>query len=103
MSRTENVLNGAVVLRTLVGILNQQANAGPGGHALEYAGEDLHLVRLAALGGIARGSRTTAIEIVLEIGFGKRNAWRHAVNDAAQRQAMRFAERRFCRYVCVLF
>ena len=70
VSRTENVLNGAVVLRTLVGILNQQANAGPGGHALEYAGEDLHLVRLAALGGIARGSRTTAIEIVLEIGFG---------------------------------
>ena len=70
VARAENVFNRAVILRTLIGILNQQTNAGPGSHPLEYAGEDFNLVRFAALGSIARCSRTSAIEIVLQIGFG---------------------------------
>ena len=53
MPWTENVFNRAIVLRTLIGILNQQTNAGPGRHAFEYAGEDLHLIRFTTLRGVA--------------------------------------------------
>ena len=88
MTGTKQIFNRAVVLRTLVGIFNQQADRGAGGDALENAGQNFHLIRLAALRGIARGAGTAAVEIVLDIRFGQRNARRHAVNDAAQRETV---------------
>ena len=92
MPRTEHVFDGAVVLRALIGVLNDQTDAGAGSHAFEYAGENAHLIRFATLGGVTRGARTTAVQIVLQIGFGERNAGRHAVDDTTQRHPVRFTE-----------
>ena len=92
VARTEQIFDRAVILRTLIGVLNQQTDTGPGGNAFEDAGEDFDLIRLATLRGVTRGTRATTIEVVLQVGFGQRDARRHAVNDAAQRQTVRFAE-----------
>ena len=88
MARTEQIFDRAVILRTLIGVLNQQPDTGPGGDAFEDAGEDFDLIRLATLRGVTRGARATTIEVVLQIGFGQRNARRHTINDAAKRQAV---------------
>ena len=86
MAWTKNILNGAVILRTLIGIFNQQANTGAGGDAVEHAGKDFHLIRLTTLRGVTRGSRTTSVEIVLQISFCQRNTRRNTINDTAERQ-----------------
>ncbi len=65
-------LDRAVILRTLIGVLNQQTDTGPGGNAFEDAGEDFDLIRLATLRGVTRGTRATTIEVVLQVGFGQR-------------------------------
>mgnify|MGYP003331099840 CR=1 FL=1 len=49
-SQAEGLGDLAIVLGALVGVLDQQADGRAGGAALEDPGEDLHLVRLAALG-----------------------------------------------------
>src|SRR5690606_16249387 len=54
VARTEDVFNRAVVLGALIGVFNQQTNAGPGGTAFKNAGENFDLVRLATLRGVAR-------------------------------------------------
>lgn len=41
VARTEQIFDRAVILRTLIGVLNQQTDTGPGGNAFEDAGEDL--------------------------------------------------------------
>ncbi|ABU76158.1 hypothetical protein ESA_00888 [Cronobacter sakazakii ATCC BAA-894] len=92
VSWTEHIFNRAVILGALIGIFNQQADAGAGGHALKHAGENFHLIRLAALRGVTGSAWAAAVEIVLQVGFAQRNARRHAVNDAAERQTMRLAE-----------
>ena len=65
VARTEDVFDGAVVLGALIGVFNQQTNAGAGGAAFKDAGENFDLVRLATLRGVARGARTTTVEVVL--------------------------------------
>ena len=92
MAWTENVFNGAVILRTLVGIFDQQANAGASSHTFKNTGENFDLIRLAALGGIARCPRATTIKVMLQVRFRQRNAWRNTIDDAAERQPVRFAE-----------
>ncbi|CNU74083.1 Uncharacterised protein [Salmonella enterica subsp. enterica serovar Bovismorbificans] len=69
VSRTKNIFNRAVVLRALIGVFNQQANAGAGRHAIKHAGENFYLIRFAALGSIARGAGAASVEIVLQIGL----------------------------------
>ena len=92
MAWTENVFNGAVILRTLVGIFDQQANAGTSSNTFKNTGEYFDLIRLAALGGIARCPRATPVEVMLQVRFRQRDAWRNTINDAAERQPVRFAE-----------
>ncbi len=53
MAGAEAVHDLGIVLGALVGIVDHQADGGAGGLALEDAGEDLHLIGLAPLGGMA--------------------------------------------------
>src|SRR5690606_5041578 len=55
-----------VVLAALVGVFDQQADRGAGGLALEHAGQDLHCIRFATLGGIAAGAGLAAIQFALQ-------------------------------------
>ncbi|MEY9359212.1 hypothetical protein ABH994_001933 [Bradyrhizobium yuanmingense] len=98
MTGTKLVFDLGIILRALVGVLNQKAdrrarrhlNAGLGmGH---HAGEDLHLVRLLALGGEARLAGTAPVEIPLDVGLGERDHRRAAVNHTADRHPMALAE-----------
>ena len=54
----------------------------------------LHRVRLLALRGEARLPGPALVEIGLDVGFGERNARRAAVDHAADRRPMAFAEGR---------
>ena len=67
MSRPEAVHDLRVVLGTLIGVANEHTDGCAGGFALENTGENLHLVRLPPLGGMARGTGFTPIQIVLQI------------------------------------
>lgn len=51
---TENVLNRTIILRTLIGIFDQQTNAGAGSNTFKNTGENFDLIWLTTLGGIAR-------------------------------------------------
>src|SRR5699024_1049105 len=92
MAWTENVFNCAVILRTLVSVFDQQTNAGAGSNAFKNTGENFDLIRLTTLGGIARCPRATTVEIVLQVRFRQRNTRRNTIDDAAERQPVRFAE-----------
>ena len=100
MARAKLVLDLGIVLGALIGVLDQQRNrrsrrhlhAGLGmGH---HAGQDLHRVRLLALGGEARLARTAAIEVVLDVLVGQRDQRRAAIDHAADRDPVAFAEGR---------
>src|SRR5262249_46308852 len=93
MAGTELVLEGLVVLRLGVGVLDQEADGRAGGPALEHAGEDLHRVRLVALRGVARGAGAAAVHVALDVGLRELHSRRAAVHDAAQRRSMALAER----------
>ena len=67
MAGPEFVLDLAVVLRALVDILDHQARWRAGCHLLpavgvEDAGQDLHLIRFAALGGVPRLAGPALVE-----------------------------------------
>ena len=59
-----------------------------------HAGQDLHRVGFLALGGEARLSGTAAIEIVLDVLVGQRQQRRAAIDHAADRNPVAFAEGR---------
>ena len=59
-----------------------------------HAGQDLYRVRLLALGGEARLAGTAAIEIALDLLVGQRDQRRAAVDHAADRDPVAFAEGR---------
>ncbi len=100
MAGPVGVADRAVVLGALVDVLDQQGDGRARRHlpagalVLEHAGEDLHLVGLAALRGEARLAGLAAVELGLDVGGGQRNARRAAVHHAAQRRAMALAEGR---------
>jgi hypothetical protein len=73
MPRPKAVGNVAVVARALVDIVDHQLDRRAGGLALEHAGQDLHLVRLAPLRRVARLARPALVEPVLDVGFGERD------------------------------
>ena len=87
-----------IVLGALVDILDDERDRRAGGHLLadalvdEDAGEDLHLVGLAALRGEARLAGTAAVELALDVGFGQRQSRRAAIDHAAERGTMALAE-----------
>jgi hypothetical protein len=58
------------------------------------SGEDFDRVRLLALGGEARLSRTAAIQIVLDVLVGQRDQRRAAIDHAADRDPVALAEGR---------
>ncbi|ABA48712.1 hypothetical protein BURPS1710b_1866 [Burkholderia pseudomallei 1710b] len=94
MARAERLGDVAVVLAALVGVADQERDRRAGRHALEHAGQDLDLVGLLTLRDVARRAGLAAVELELDVGFRERHARRAAVDHAADRGAVRFAEGR---------
>src|SRR5665213_2699996 len=91
------VLDLGIVLRALINVLDQQHNRRTGGHLLavlagEHAGHDLYRVGLLALGGEPRLAGPALVEMLLDILDGERNPRRTAVDHAADRRPVTFAE-----------
>ncbi len=82
----------AVVLATLVGVLNQQRDRCARGLAFIHAAENLHSVGFVALGDVTARTRPTAVQIPLNIGFAERHARRAPINHAPDRRPMRLAK-----------
>src|SRR5215831_2760282 len=98
MARAVEIADFGIILGALVDVLDHQRDRGPardlksGRVVHHHAGENLHLVRLAALGGEARLARAAAVEIVLDVGGLERNFRRTAVDYATDRSTVAFAE-----------
>ena len=90
---TEGVGDIAVVLAALVFVADQQRDGRAGGFAFEHAGQDLHRVRFAALGNVARGAGFAAVQVSLDIGRAQFHSRRATVDDATDGRAVGFAER----------
>ena len=97
---TKLVLDLGIVLGALVGVLDQQRDRRSRRHLhaglgmRHHAGQDFDRVRLLALGGEARLSGTAAIEIALDVLIGQRDQRRAAIDHAADRDPVAFAEGR---------
>ena len=81
-----------VVLAARVGVADQQRDRRAGGEAFVDAAEDLDLVGLVPLRGVARRAGGAALEVVAEVVRRDRDARRAAVDHAADRRAVAFAE-----------
>ena len=94
------VLDVGIVLGALVDIVDHQRDRRAGRHlpaarvVREHAGEDFHRVGLAPLRGEARLARPPLVEIGLDVGLGQRDARRAAVDHAADRRPVAFAQGR---------
>ena len=91
------VLDVGIVLRALVDVLDQERDRRAGRHLAavvigEDAGQDLHRVRLLALRGEARLAGPALVEIALDVGGLERDQRRAAVDHAADRRPVAFAE-----------
>ena len=86
-----------IILRALVDVLDLQRDRRAGRDqaagrlVLEHAGEDLHLVRLAALRGEARLAGPALVEKGLDLRLGDRDSGRAAVDHAADRRPVALA------------
>ena len=89
--RTEPVGDIAVVLRALVGVLDQQLDRSAGRHPVEGAAHDAHQISFAALRRVARLPRLALVEPLLDVGFGERQPRRDAVDDDTNRRPVAFA------------
>ena len=94
VARPESILDLSIVLGLLVHVFDQQADRRAGGQALEHAGENLHRVRLTALGGVPGLAGAPALQIPLDVSLGKGQAGRTPVDDAAQCRPVALAEGR---------
>jgi hypothetical protein len=92
MARAERVEQVVVVAAALVLVADQQRNRRTRGQAAIHAGKDLDPILLAPLGHVARGARLAAIEIGLKVIGRQRQTRRTAVDHAADRRPVRFAE-----------
>src|SRR4029078_4906988 len=95
-SRTKLVLDLAVVIRPRIDIGDLQRDRRAcrelrAAFIREYAGEDAHLVRLFALGGVFRLARLALRENILDLRLGDGNAGRAAIDHAADRRPVAFA------------
>src|SRR5690606_41726650 len=85
-------LDAAVVVRPLVLVLDQEPDRRAGRNAFEYARQDLYLVGLVTLGGVARTAGTAPLQVGLDVGRCEFESGRAAVDDAAHRGAVALAE-----------
>ena len=92
MAGAEGLRDLTVVLAALVGVADQQADRCSGRVALVHARQDLDLVGFLALGDVAAGAGTAPVQVDLDVRLGQRQAGRAAVDHAADRRSMRFAE-----------
>ena len=94
MARTILVLNVAVVLRSLIDVLDEDADRHPRRDLTarivvhHHAGVDARLIRFAPLGGEARGSRPAPVEVGSDVGRLQRDSRRAAVDDATNSGAV---------------
>jgi hypothetical protein len=80
-----------IVFRTLVDVLDHQADRRAGRPSLEHARQDAHRIGFLPLSREFRRARTTLVEKWLDIGFAQRQPRRTAVNHGAERRPVRFA------------
>jgi hypothetical protein len=85
------VFDGAIVLATLVGVGDVDADGSAGGCAFKEAGEELDAVIFLARGDVARGAGFAPVEFALDGVEVKRDARRSAIEDAADGRAVAFA------------
>src|SRR5690606_15555440 len=88
----------AIILRPLVDIFDHHRHGSAGRdqdflviRIADDPGQDPDLVRLAPLGDEPRLSRTSSVEIVLDIRKLEADTGRAAINDAAQRRPVALA------------
>src|SRR6185437_6581711 len=100
VARAVLVLDVAIVLRSLIDIVDEDADRRSGrdltaGLFIDHnAGENASLVRLAPLRGEARSSWPPPVEVGLNVGGFQGNARRAAVDDASDPRPVAFAEGR---------
>ncbi len=81
----------AVVLGTLILVLDHQTDGRAGRLALVDAGDDPHLIGFLALGGVARLAGLAPVEPALKVGLAQGNQRGHAVHHAADLRPVAFA------------
>jgi len=92
------VLDGGIVLRALVDIVDYQPDRGPGGDLragrfiVEHARKDAHLSGSCRCVREARLAGPALVEVGLDIGLGQRDAGRAAINHAADRRPVALAK-----------
>ena len=96
MARPVLVLDLAVVLRALVGVLDEQRYRRASGYLdpfsiREHPGQNFDLIRFLPLRGVTRLAGPALVEIRLNVGLGQRDAGRTAIDDAADGGPMAFA------------
>ena len=100
VARPIDVLDGGIVLGALIDVVDQQRDRRAGGDLTagrlvgEHAGQDFDRVRLLPLGGEARLAGPPLVQIGLDIGLAERDARWTAVDHAADRRPVAFAEGR---------
>ena len=94
------VLEGIIVFRALIGVLDQQPDGRSRRHLAfgffieKYAGEDFDLIGFLPLGGKARGAGAALIKEDLDLSRIERDQGRAAIDDAADRWTVAFAKSR---------
>ncbi|KPW14023.1 Alpha/beta hydrolase family protein [Pseudomonas syringae pv. atrofaciens] len=91
VGRAEQVLDRRIVFGFLIGVADQQADGGAGGLALEDTRENLDLIGLLTLRGVAAGARLTPVQVALQVLQVQLQPRRAAVDDSDQRRAVAFA------------
>ena len=92
MTGPELLGDPVVVLAARVGVADQQGDRRAGRAAFVDAAQDLDGIGLVPLRRVARAAGGAALEILREVVFGDRDSRRTAVDDAADRRPVRFAE-----------
>src|SRR3954467_2485952 len=83
-----------IILRTLVDILDHQADRRAGRAPLEHARENTNLIGLLPLSGEARAAGPALVEPGLDVAFRQRQAGRAAVDHRAERRPVALAPSR---------
>src|SRR5579872_4932514 len=91
MARPELRGDRRVVARALIDVVDLHRYRRAGGQALEHAGQDAHFVGFLALRGEARLAGSAAIQPGLDIHLGQGEAWRAAIDHAADSGSVAFA------------
>src|SRR6185437_4512622 len=82
----------AVILAALIGVADQQRDRRAGGPALVDTGQDLHFVRFVSLRGVTAAAGGAPFQVVAELLRGDLQPGRAAVDHAADRRPVAFAE-----------